>query len=142
MWVFILAVLLGGCSWVKCAATSPQAAVDYFDWVRERNEKAIYEKTIDRIEELGAPYCSLDRNSASYPVIFPILGVQNPRFIPEANAVVYPLGDHEILRHEMAHAILVNGDASLSCLHQLAAVALQKDLEPQIDWPLSSDRMP
>jgi hypothetical protein len=124
-----LIFLLQGCAWIQCATTSPQAAVDYFDWARERNERAVYEATVDRIEERGAPYCSVDLDTADYPVIFSILDLENPRYIPEANAVVYRLGDHENMAHEFAHFILIRGDVSQKCLYQLAAEAVSRELE-------------
>lgn len=131
-------LLLQGCSWLTAVAESPQAGVDYFDWARERNERAIYEKTIERITVLGAPYCSVDVSPDDYPLLVSLLGVRNPRYILEKNVIVYPLGDHEILAHECAHAILNRSEASSQCLQQLAAMAVQQDYSREMKF--SSDR--
>lgn len=117
----ILLVCFSGCGWLRAAAQSPQAAVDYFDWARERNERGCYAQTVDRIEKYGAPYCTVSVDSFDYPILFSEIGLETPRYNPEANAIRYPLGDHEALIHEISHSIISRGGVSQECVEQLAA---------------------
>lgn len=112
----------------SCSGFTPQAAFDYFDWIRNRNEKAIYRDAIESVEELGAPYCDLLLDEKDYPLTFAVFGLKQSRYLYNINVVEYPLGDHERMSHEMVHAVLYRGSPTEKCLQQVAATAISRNL--------------
>lgn len=99
------------------AVAGPQAWVDMSDWARERNERGIYQQELEYVES----YCDVWVGPDDYPTTFPVLGMKGGQYHIKPNAVVYPLGDHDVLRHEMLHAILWRTQPPIKCLHEMIA---------------------
>lgn len=142
----LLAILmmLTGCGATRAFlhTANLQAAVDSIDAVRERNEAAQYRIAMGHMHHLvseadrsmrfvesqtGVPYphCELEVPDDAYPVTFALVGIDYGRYIRSCNAIVYPLGDHEILRHEMTHAITLKMKPLPElCKHEIIAEAV------------------
>lgn len=138
-----IALAFSGCGYARIIATlDPQAWVDSNDWARERNERGNYSQAMAHYEDLVCranasmrhaeqrtglqyPVCELNMPSDSYPVTFALLGIDYGYYVPSVNAIVYPLGNHQILRHEFAHAISTNAKPMDSmCLREIVSIAV------------------
>jgi len=126
--VLLIACLMHGCGHLNALLYGPQPFVDSFDWARERNERGCYRETVASLQDLGRPYCDFsDLTEADFPVTFGILGLEQAHYNPQANAVVYELGNHPQMMHEFTHSILERSKPSHACLSQIAASAVQRE---------------
>jgi hypothetical protein len=120
----------------SCAGYTPQALVDSWDWARERNERGIYREALRDVQSkaqsantsmvhaeimAGRPYprCNVDPQESDYPVAIGILGLEYGSYHKDCNALVYGLGDHEQLEHEMRHAIVYKANLDRVCLEEM-----------------------
>lgn len=122
--VLLITCLLQSCSFMLALQYSPQAAFDSVDVIRERNERGIYAEVRDELERLGDPYCNLSLSGDDYPVTFAVPGLAYGYYRRQANAIVYPLGDHEDMCHEMAHAIIERSKPSETCMSEIIAAGV------------------
>lgn len=139
-----MCLALSGCASTRAFlhTANLQAAVDSIDAVRERNEAGQYRLALGHMQHLvseadksmrfmesetGLPYprCELEIPDDAFPITFALVGIDYGRYIRSCNAIVYPLGDHERLRHEMTHAITIKMKPLPDlCNHEIIAEAV------------------
>lgn len=139
-----LAILLALCL-QSCASlwwANPQALVDYSDWARERNEHGIWRQCVADMREkaeqadLSMLYaevitgtsrnrCEVNLTEKDYPVTFAIPGIDygwSDETQSGGTVVVYPLGNHDLLEHEMTHIVTTRAKLSTACLTEIVAI--------------------
>ena len=156
--LLVVLCLLSGCGSTTAFlhTANLQAVVDSIDAVRERNEAAQYRLAMGHMQHLvseadrsmrfveaqtgyPSPRCELEVPEDAFPMTFALVGIDYGRYIRSCNVIVYPLGDHDTLRHEMTHSITLNMKPLPElCNHEIIAEAVAtygmfKDRQAEMD---------
>lgn len=132
---------LSGCVWLA----NPQAGLDSFDSIRSRNERGIYFQQVNRVAALSRraqdsmdyrlslsdknpeTHCTFRIGRWDMPDFNGIMNLDHAQYSQKDNLITYPIGNHDMLRHEIVHAVLFKANLPFRCVDEILAILLAQD---------------